>query len=468
MRAAVYLRISQDKTGEQAGVTRQREDCLALVDEQGWDLTEVYQDNDISASTGAPRPAYDRLLVDIRGGRVDALVAWHPDRLYRKVRTLEDLLDAIEKQNIVLRTVRAGELDLSTPTGRMLARIVSAISQGEGEVKADRWMRSWRQGRESGAPARTGSRMFGYTGNHQPECAGLTVSGDKCPGCDTPGYLVEVEAAIAQKMADDVLAGVPILAIARRLQAEGVPTTRGGTWRPGTIRQYLSNPRIAGHSTLKGNIVAEGKWDPILDRDTWETVRALLNSRARPMVPRVSLVNGLLFCGTCGTRMITSGTRGKRTYRCPNRPGMNGCGGVSGYAEPIEEVVESYARGRLDDPRVRTNIARLASLGAPHALAEIAAVEQRIAELEAQLDEPGIPVTTILRAIDRSRERLEEAQQQLTASVPVPLPATGGEWPADLERRRRLIDLVVERVTLNAATKRVKYFDVERVAITPR
>ena len=72
-RAAVYLRISQDPTGEQAGVTRQREDCLALVEAQGWELLEVFQDNDISASSGKARPEYQRMLKAIRDGMVDAV-----------------------------------------------------------------------------------------------------------------------------------------------------------------------------------------------------------------------------------------------------------------------------------------------------------------------------------------------------------------------------------------------------------
>jgi len=163
VRAAIYLRISQDATGEQAGVSRQREDCLALVDTLGWSIHEVYVDNDISASSGAARPGYKRMLAVVKAGLVDAVVAWHPDRLYRKLRDLEERIGACEARDVTMRTVRAGEIDLSTPTGRMLARILSATAQAEGEVKADRWKRSWRQGRESGAPARTGTRLFGYT-----------------------------------------------------------------------------------------------------------------------------------------------------------------------------------------------------------------------------------------------------------------------------------------------------------------
>jgi hypothetical protein len=286
-------------------------------------------------------------------------------------------------------------------------------------------------------------------------------------GYTRDGQVIEAEKVIAQRMAHDLITGIPILTIARQLGDAGIETTRGGPWRPGTVRQYLTNPRIAGYSTLRGEIVAEGNWEPLIDRDTWETARALLNSRARGRKPRVSLLNGLLFCGRCQHRMITSGSRGQRTYRCPNRPGMPGCGGVSSYAEPIEEAVESYAQRRLADPKVRLALQRLSATGSPQLLGEIAGIESRILELEAQLDEPGIPVATILRAIERSRERLAECQAQLTITTPTPLPTSGGEWPEDLERRRRLIELVVERVEL-LPVGRAREFNPERVKITRR
>jgi site-specific DNA recombinase len=67
-----------------------------LSSREGWELAEVYVDNDLSAFNGKPRPAYDRMLGDLAGGHIDAVVAWHPDRLYRDMRDMEDFIDAIE------------------------------------------------------------------------------------------------------------------------------------------------------------------------------------------------------------------------------------------------------------------------------------------------------------------------------------------------------------------------------------
>jgi site-specific DNA recombinase len=131
VRAAIYARISQDRVGAGLGVARQREDCQQLVADRGWTLTGVYEDNDISAYSGKLRPGYRQLLDDIHGGQIDAVVAWHTDRLHRSPRELEEWIDACERGNVITVTVRAGELDLATAAGRMVARMLGAAARHE-------------------------------------------------------------------------------------------------------------------------------------------------------------------------------------------------------------------------------------------------------------------------------------------------------------------------------------------------
>lgn len=56
MRAAIYARISQDRTGAGLGVGRQRLDCQEHCDRRGWEVVEVFTDSDLSAYSGKPRP----------------------------------------------------------------------------------------------------------------------------------------------------------------------------------------------------------------------------------------------------------------------------------------------------------------------------------------------------------------------------------------------------------------------------
>jgi hypothetical protein len=277
-------------------------------------------------------------------------------------------------------------------------------------------------------------------------------------------------------MVDDVMGGVGILNVARWLEVEGIPTTRDTVWRPGTVRQYLKNPRIAGLSTLKGEIVAEGAWEPILDRDTFETLQAVLSGRARERPPRTALLGGLIFCGRedCGHRLISGRARGKRTYRCPShRPGMPGCGGVSIYAEPVEEIVEAYARERLSDPRVLHRLAELRSgPAASDLVADVLAIDARIDELEATLEDPGVPVARILLAVDKLKTRREELQGRIADAVraTTPLPYVGGlEWPTGLLQRRDLVALALgsDVVTIQPVGAVHNVFDPARVVIGP-
>ena len=455
MKAGIYVRISRDFAGESLGVQRQEEDCRALAAQLGWEIVELYVDNDRSALKA--RPSYELMLTDMRNGRIGAIVAWHPDRLYRRVTDLSSLVEACKAHNVQVATVNAGHIDLSTPTGRLVAGLLAQVAMYEVEHKSERWSRSWRQGREQGRPPRTGTRLFGYT---------------------REGELIPEEAALMRDAAARILAGDPIVQVLRDLEADGILTTRGNVWTSPNLQQYLTNPRVAGWSTMKREIVAEGGWEPILDRETFEAIGTLYASRSRPYAPRKSLLNGLIFCGLeeCGHRLVTSQSKGKtlpdgtrekvRNYRCPSRPGMNGCGGVVVSAGPVEEMVEAYARERLKNPMVQEELDRLAERGPANA-GELVALEDRLLELERALDEPGKSVTALVRSLDRTKARIEE----LRAQAPV-VPAgirTRTDWPEDLLRRVQLVTLVVRRVNVHRPVQASRLgFDGDRVEIIPR
>ena len=133
MQAAIYLRISSDPSGQQLGVTRQREDCAKLCADKGWTPVE-YVDNDTSASNGKRRPAYETMLADIRDGRIGAVVAWDLDRLHRRPIELESFMALADEKHLALATV-SGDVDLSTAQGRLVARLKGSVAAHEIEHK---------------------------------------------------------------------------------------------------------------------------------------------------------------------------------------------------------------------------------------------------------------------------------------------------------------------------------------------
>ena len=165
-RAAVYLRQSLDKTGEAVAVARQREDCVKLCAGKGWEPVE-YVDNDVSASNGKPRPAYEKMLSDIRDGAVGAVVCWDLDRLHRRPIELEKFMEIADEKHLALATV-SGDVDLSTAQGRLTARLKGAVAKHEIEHKVARQKRAARQKAERGEP--NWLRAFGYHADtHQPD-----------------------------------------------------------------------------------------------------------------------------------------------------------------------------------------------------------------------------------------------------------------------------------------------------------
>ena len=159
--AGVYVRISDDRNHDALGVARQEQDCRALCAQRGITDVRVYVDDDRSAYSGKLRPAYERMLSDIEHGDVQLLVAWHPDRLHRSPSELERFIIIVEAANVSIETCRAGTFDLTTPTGRMVARIVGDVARHESEHKSDRIKRKMIELAENGVMM-GGTRAFAY------------------------------------------------------------------------------------------------------------------------------------------------------------------------------------------------------------------------------------------------------------------------------------------------------------------
>ena len=101
------------------------------------------------------------MLAAAEGDEYDVIVAWHTNRLHRSPRDLEGFIDVIERAKINVATVKAGDMDLATPSGRMVARMLGAAARHESEHKADRLRRKMLEKAQRGEP--TGSRRpYGF------------------------------------------------------------------------------------------------------------------------------------------------------------------------------------------------------------------------------------------------------------------------------------------------------------------
>lgn len=333
MRAGVYARISLDSSGEAAGVKRQLEDCRALAAGKGWDVVAEWVDNDVSATRSRKRPGFDAMLAACEAGEIDVVVAWHTDRLYRRLTDLERLTDALKVGNVEVSTVGSGDLDLSTPTGRMLAGILGSVARGEAEHMGERVSRAKRSLADQGRPAGGGKRPFGFLEDR--------VS------------LHPVEAPLLAEVARQLDDGGTFGEAVRWLTKQGSVTTWGRPWTVGALRRTITSARYAGLRSYKGEVVGDAVWSAIIDRDVWERIRDGVHARRRGGRPATApyLLRGHLQCGKCGGRMYGSSSRsGRLVYSCPVNPRSTGVGcGSSILGQPVEELVLAALAAAVDD-----------------------------------------------------------------------------------------------------------------------
>jgi DNA invertase Pin-like site-specific DNA recombinase len=457
MNAAIYCRISEDKVGAGLGVTRQRDDCEELARRRGWEVVGVYVDNDVSAYSGKRRPEYRRLLADMKTGRIDAVIAWHTDRLHRSPRELEEFIDICEANNVHVETVRAGEIDLKTPAGRAVARTLGAWARYESEHKSERIARKHLELAKEGFAHSGGPRCYGY-------------AKDKVT-------IVPEEAAVLREVADRVLAGETLRAICIDLNGRGLRTTRGNLWSTPRLRSLLLAPRMAALRAHPAAGIVPAKWPAIFSEDQHRRLEALLNDPTRrnnPGAPRRWLLSGILVCGECGTKLSGQRPLGKsrhgRTpqYRCSPQE-HRGCSRVAISAHLIEPFLVESVLSVLETVRVGPSTSVEEDKSEIDALASD---QQQLSELASMYGSRAITAQEWLRAKAEIDGRISERNQRvakLTVNQKLGnlVAANGGSlrdsWPQlPLEQQRSIISSVLDSVTVNRA-KTTRFFDPGRL-----
>jgi DNA invertase Pin-like site-specific DNA recombinase len=469
LKAAVYCRISDDRVGAGLGVARQETDCRERAARLGWQVVGVYVDNDLSAYSGKPRPDYLRMLSDLREGRIDAVLAWHTDRLHRSPRELEEFIDVCERRRVLVETVKAGPVDLSTPAGRAVARTLGAWARYESEHKAERNKRKALELAQAGQLSGGGSRPYGFNEDR------VTIR--------------EAEAVVIREAMRRVLAGERIRAVARDFNGRGIPTSTGKSWTAQTLKRMLVSGRLSGQRDhqprsrgqtrrkIAGDIVSDAQWPGIISKVETAKLRALLLDPARRLtniVPRRCLLTGILRCSLCGGGL--SGRPrddGVMRYVCAKVPGNNRCGKIYVLAEPADDLVSDMVRVALDSPALH-DLARLNRAQGEEDewhLAEMSAAQGKLEQLADDYAQDLITRAEWLTARKRLEVRLEASRGQIAAGAQsMALEGLRGDSEAFLrewlgrspEQRRAAIRAVLDRVVVHPAVRGRNRFDRDR------
>ncbi|MGW7239699.1 recombinase family protein [Streptomyces sp. NPDC054804] len=476
-RAVIYCRISQDRTGAGLGVDRQREDCEALAERNGWQVVETYVDNDVSAYSGKKRKDYERMLADLADGKATVVIVWHTDRLHRSVTELEKYINMCEQRGVTTHTVQAGELDLASPTGRMVARMLGNVARYESEHKGDRIARKRRQKAMAGEWA-GGIRPFGWglpTGESVKKIDRKTGDEIEVPELDMTKVVPE-EAEALRYWTDEILRGGSIRSLVQWCADKGIATTRGNAVTHTDLRDMLMRPRNAGIAVYRGEEVGRGQWEPIVDETKFRAVCAVLKDPSRTTTPggTPKWLGSLLYrCGRgeCPHFVYVTQSGGRRypSYRC-----QTGHGGGR-RAEITDQYVEDTIVERLERADAHDLLEPAPEGVDVSALqAEAEEIRGRMRNLASMYGGGQIGEDAFAEGMDTARGQLEGITRQLARAARVdPLvelvgaPDVRKAWRAlGLDRQRTVLRSLVEVTLKTPRPGRMPdggYFDYDAV-----
>ena len=268
-----------------------------------------------------------------------------------------------------IRTVNAGDLDLSNSSGRMLARILGSVARQESEHKGERRRRANAQRAASGAWRADGPRLFGFTRRGEP---------------------LEPEATAIRVAITDVLAGRSLRSITTDWNNRGIRSARGKPWSNLTLRRTLMNPVYAGLRTYQGAVVGPGDWEALVDPDTHRGLIAFLTDESRrPAVSfeRKHMGSGVYECSVCDGKLYATYPHGPRrpmVYAC--RPAVH----VARLGGPLDELVEALVLARLREAGIAARLHGGSGVDAIALQARRRALEARMDELATSFMNGGI------------------------------------------------------------------------------
>ncbi|MDE2435523.1 MAG: recombinase family protein [Sphingomonadales bacterium] len=355
VRCAIYTRKSTEEGLEQAfnSLDAQREACAAYVlsqQHEGWTLLpDHYDDGGISGGT-MERPAMQRLLADVREGRVDVIVVYKVDRLTRRLVDFAKIVEVLDEAGASFVSVTQA-FNTTNSMGRLTLNVLLSFAQFEREVTGerirDKIAASKRKGMWMGGPVPIGYDVIERK---------LMINPD--------------EAEIVRLIFSHYLNSPSLESLAEDLAKLGVRSKQrvtrngqpfGGTpFRPGGLRHILGNRIYLGEVNHKGQ-VHPGEHEAIIDRALWGKVQSRSSGAVkRPRAGTISALAGRIFDAEGQRLYSTHGkNRGKRYsyYVSSTRDSRNGWRLPAG---DIEALVQQSLANFLSDP------ARVdAELGAP-------------------------------------------------------------------------------------------------------
>ena len=494
---ALYIRLSKEDESEGPSQSVQNQESLLreFVQQHRLSVYDTYIDDGWSG-TNFDRPAFQRMIADIEAKKVNMVITKDLSRLGRdyiltghymeryfpehRVRYIS-LLDGIDTG------VDSTANDITPFRAIMNDMYAKDISKKIKSVKRDKQ----RKGQFIG-----GKPVYGYK-MHPTEKNKIVIDEEVAP--------------IVRRIFALALSGMSCRNIATLLNQEGVPTPATyaglpvarpgpytGLWSSERISDMLQNETYIGNMVqgrsvkisykskkcLKQNpanwVVVEGTHEPLVDRETFQKVRMLVNSRRHTRSRTYDfLLKGLIFCHECGyplTVLNRKNSKGEdvlyfvcRTYQRFTKAGVCTCHSIKEKTvtdvviAKVREVCQAYlnpdellpvAQEAVENARKQSSLET-----------ELQALQSKIDSLTANLDRmytdrlsgllPEADFQRIFGRIKLEREQMEEKRQELELRQKSPVRSE--------DRARELVQRFIETA---GESRELLVSLIERVELT--
>jgi len=346
---AIYTRKSTTERLDQdfSSLDNQRESAENYIKSQqheGWTTSsELYDDGGFTGAN-IERPALQKLLNDIKAGKINCVVVYKVDRLSRSLLDFSQLLEFFDKNNVVFVSITQ-HFNTNTSMGRLTLNILLSFAQFEREIISERTRDKLGAARKRGQWL-GGRPPFGYRYNPNEKCK-IIIDPD--------------QANIVRKVFKLYLEKNSALEVAQTMNETGYRTSSWTTkaGKPIGNKKYsltrviymLKNQAYIGKVDYRGQIYP-GLWPAIIDEETWEKVNHRMEDhrkerKAYRNTECSGLLSKILKCKTCGCAMVHTyvlkkGRHKYRYYYCSNaqKRGHRECAIRYVNAQALEECVE--------------------------------------------------------------------------------------------------------------------------------
>ena len=229
-RVAAYARVSSGKDAMLHSLSAQVSYYSNLIqNHSGWQYVGVYADEALTG-TKDNRENFQRLLADCRAGKVDMVITKSISRFARNTVTLLETVRELKNMGVDVFFEEQNIHSLSAD-GELMLTILASYAQEESLSASENQKWRIRRNFENGMP--WNGTMLGY----RYEDGTLVVE--------------PTEAEIVSRIFTEYLGGSGMTAIAKRLNADGIPTRFGNDWGKTSIGKVLQNYAYTGNLLLQ-------------------------------------------------------------------------------------------------------------------------------------------------------------------------------------------------------------------------